>query len=56
MNDWKTKELSQLYLTGVRGAIPLAKTQMEIITRLISAWRPDLHSFLDLGCGDGILG
>ena len=56
MNDWKSEELTRNYLTGVRGAIPLAKTQLELIHRLIRALHPDFQSFLDLGCGDGILG
>ncbi len=53
---WKTPELAAKYLQGVRGAIPLAAEQIGIILHLARAWRPDFQSFLDLGCGDGVLG
>lgn len=53
---WKTPELAAKFLKGVRGAIPLAAEQIEIILRLARAWKPDFKSFLDLGCGDGVLG
>ncbi|MBR9998422.1 MAG: class I SAM-dependent methyltransferase [Cyclobacteriaceae bacterium] len=56
MHDWKTIQLTRDYLDGVRGGIPLAATQIELIIRLVRAWRPDLRTFVDLGCGDGILG
>jgi tRNA (cmo5U34)-methyltransferase len=56
MHDWKTHQLTRDYLDGVRGGIPLAATQIELILRLITAWKPDLATFVDLGCGDGILG
>jgi tRNA (cmo5U34)-methyltransferase len=32
---WKTKSLAEKYLDGVRGAIPLAKEQFDIMLRLI---------------------
>ncbi|NES71224.1 MAG: class I SAM-dependent methyltransferase, partial [Okeania sp. SIO2D1] len=53
---WTKVELSQKYLSGVRSAIPLATEQIEIILRIIQAARPQVSNFLDLGCGDGILG
>ena len=56
MNSWKSEELTNTYLEGVRGAIPLAQTQIDIIKRITKAWLKDVQSFLDLGCGDGILG
>ncbi len=56
MENWKTEKLAAIYLEGVRGAIPFANEQMEIILRLINSFKPDMASFLDLGCGDGILG
>lgn len=56
VNVWQGAELSKLYLEGVRGAIPLAAEQIEVMLRLIQAGRPQLGRFLDLGCGDGILG
>jgi ubiquinone/menaquinone biosynthesis C-methylase UbiE len=56
MERWKTERLSNTYLKGVRGAIPLAADQIEIILRVIKKLKPGMRRFLDLGCGDGILG
>lgn len=53
---WQADELTQTYLSGVRGAIPLAQVQIEVMLRLIGAARPEVTAVLDLGCGDGILG
>jgi ubiquinone/menaquinone biosynthesis C-methylase UbiE len=53
---WQTDELTQTYLAGVRGAIPLAQEQIEVMLRLIRAACPTATAILDLGCGDGILG
>jgi tRNA (cmo5U34)-methyltransferase len=56
MKDWRDNDLSSLFLNGIRGAIPLAETQLEIISRLVHGFLPEVRTFLDLGCGDGILG
>lgn len=53
---WQANELAQTYLTGVRGAIPLAQEQIDVMLRLVRAARPMAANILDLGCGDGILG
>jgi tRNA (cmo5U34)-methyltransferase len=53
---WQTNALVQTYLTGVRGAIPLAGEQIDVMLRLIGGACPVVERFLDLGCGDGILG
>lgn len=53
---WKTAELSRNFLDGVRGAIPLAAEQIEILLRIIKIFQGELNNFLDLGCGDGVLG
>lgn len=53
---WQSAALTNTYLDGVRGAIPFAAEQIEIMLRLIHAAQPRLTTFLDLGCGDGILG
>lgn len=53
---WQTDQLTQTYLTGVRGAIPLAQEQIDVMLRLIHAANPSVTTVLDLGCGDGILG
>ena len=60
MNDqgskWQTKELSQTFLEGVRGAIPAANLQLEVLSKIVSMWCPLPSKILDLGCGDGALG
>ena len=56
MHDWRSAKLTEDYLEGVRGGIPLAETQIEVIIRILKSWVPDFHTFLDMGCGDGILG
>lgn len=52
---WKATELTEKYLSGVRGAIPLAKEQIELMLRVIDACNIKVERILDLGCGDGIL-
>ena len=56
MKDWRDAEIAGKFLTGIRGAIPLAATQFEIISRIVKEFCPTPRVFLDLGCGDGILG
>ncbi|OCQ95549.1 methyltransferase type 12 [Oscillatoriales cyanobacterium USR001] len=53
---WKKAEVSRNFIEGVRGAIPLASEQIEIMLRIIQQAQPQVENFLDLGCGDGILG
>jgi SAM-dependent methyltransferase len=53
---WKRADLSKRYLDGVRGAIPLADYQIQTILAIIRKTEPEVRAFLDLGCGDGILG
>jgi ubiquinone/menaquinone biosynthesis C-methylase UbiE len=52
---WSDASLATVYLEGVRGAIPLANQQIDVMLRLIAARGCGVRRFLDLGCGDGIL-
>ena len=52
---WKSASLTKKYLEGVREGIPLADEQLDVMLRLIEAQEDGLESFLDLGCGDGVL-
>ncbi len=53
---WKDQTLVKNYLTGVRGAIPMANEQIDVMLRVIRTLRPDgVVNFIDLGCGDGVL-
>jgi tRNA (cmo5U34)-methyltransferase len=53
---WKSADLTNSFLSGVRGAIPLAAEQIDVMLRLVRAARPKVDRILDIGCGDGILG
>ena len=53
---WQGQQLTTTFLEGIRGAIPFANEQIDIMLRLIRASQSDVRAFLDLGCGDGILG
>ena len=53
---WQGSELTKAFLEGVRGAIPFANEQIDIMLRLAKAAKPQAATILDLGCGDGILG
>src|SRR5882724_900393 len=52
---WKNSSLVAAYLEGVRGAIPLAQEQIDVMLRLIAARGIPVRKFLDLGCGGGVL-
>ncbi len=58
VNDsiWQEEELAERYLNGVRGAIPMAQEQMNMMLRLINFSQQEVTAVLDLGCGDGVLG
>lgn len=55
---WQSDTLTNTYLSGVRGAIPLAAQQIDVMLRLVAAARGEkgVTAVLDIGCGDGILG
>ncbi len=55
-SQWKTETLTKTYLERVRGAIPAAQLQIEILLKIVNMWCPNPKAILDLGCGDGILG
>lgn len=52
---WKTDALAQTFLKGVRGGIPFAAEQIDIMLRLTEAGVKPIERFADLGCGNGIL-
>lgn len=55
-SKWQTDELATAFLQGVRGAIPAADLQLELIGYIIQRWHPRPRRILDLGCGDGAVG
>jgi SAM-dependent methyltransferase len=55
-SEWQTKELTKAFLEGVRGAIPGADLQLDVIGKITDSWCDTPKRILDLGCGNGILG
>ena len=53
---WQDETLAKWYMEGVRGAIPLAEEQFDVMLRLIDAAAIPVKRFLDFGCGAGALG
>src|SRR5262245_43258714 len=53
---WQESKVAETFLEGVRGGLPLAAFQIELIVRLARQALPVIGSVLDLGCGDGVLG
>src|SRR5262245_9856477 len=43
------------FLKNIRGSVPLAIEQIDIMLRLIGAARDPVARFLDLGCGDAVI-
>ncbi len=52
---WKSEALVANFLSGVRGGIPYAADQIEIMLRIVAAGGRPVERFLDLGSGDGTL-
>jgi ubiquinone/menaquinone biosynthesis C-methylase UbiE len=55
-SKWQTPEVATAFLQGVRGAIPGANLQLEVLSKIVRSWCPQPSRILDLGCGDGALG
>lgn len=53
---WQSDALAAHFLEGVRAAIPLAQEQLNVLLTVVERTLPALQRFVDLGCGDGILG
>ena len=56
MNYWTVSKHVGRYLDDISHALPLAEVQLDMIFRIIGQLNPEIKSFLDLGCGDGLLG
>jgi tRNA (cmo5U34)-methyltransferase len=52
---WKNDWLVKRFLEGVRGGIPYASDQIDVMLRLIAASERPMERFLDLGSGSGLL-
>jgi len=56
MSKWQTEQLAGMFLRDVRGAIPGARLQLQVLTHISKSWCNAPSRILDLGCGDGIIG
>jgi tRNA (cmo5U34)-methyltransferase len=55
---WQTPELTRNFLNGIRGALPLASEQLDVMLYVIGRAIPDaqqLQRVLDVGSGSGVL-
>ena len=52
---WKLPAIVNRYLS-YRAAIPLAQEQIGVMMSIVKSREQPVENFLDLGCGDGILG
>jgi ubiquinone/menaquinone biosynthesis C-methylase UbiE len=52
---WKTELAAATYLSGIRGAFPMAVEQIDVMLRLMACCGRPVRRALDLGCGDGVL-
>jgi tRNA (cmo5U34)-methyltransferase len=56
LHAWQRQDLAKLFLEDVRGGIPLAAEQIDVLLRVVRHALAGVERVLDLGCGDGILG
>lgn len=54
-SPWQRPETVAKFLQNVRGAVPLAIEQIDIMLRLIGSASEQVETFLNLGCGDAVL-
>src|SRR6185295_13528190 len=52
---WKLSDIVNRFLS-YRAAIPLAQQQIGVMMSILKTREQPVENFLDLGCGDGILG
>jgi ubiquinone/menaquinone biosynthesis C-methylase UbiE len=52
---WKNDWVVRRFLEGVRGGVPYANDQLEVMLRLLAAADHPINKFLDLGSGSGLL-
>ena len=52
---WQEAELVRRFVDDVRGGVPYAADQIEIMLRVVAAGSAPVRRFVDLGCGAGVL-
>lgn len=53
---WEDPALAAKFLEGIRGGVPFAAAQIDLMLRVVRASGLSMCRVLDIGCGDGILG
>ena len=53
---WQETKVAEAFLEDVRGGLPLAAFQIELLVRVTRHALSKVGRMLDLGCGDGVLG
>jgi tRNA (cmo5U34)-methyltransferase len=53
---WRDATLATKFLEGIRGGVPFAVEQIDLMLRIVQAAGVRVDRVLDIGCGDGILG
>jgi SAM-dependent methyltransferase len=53
---WRDATLATKFLEGIRGGVPFAVEQIDLLLRVVQAAGVQVERVLDIGCGDGILG
>lgn len=52
---WQRAALAETFIKDVRGGVPYAADQIEMMLRAIDARSQPVTSFIDLGCGSGVV-
>ena len=52
---WQSHDLVDTFLSGVRGGIPFAAEQIQLVLRFLDFTEHSLQHVVDLGCGDGVI-
>ena len=55
-SEWQKEDPAMIFLQGVRGAIPGADLQFEVLAKIAQLWCSQPSRILDIGCGDGVIG
>jgi len=53
--SWQDGSMIETFLTGIRGGVPFAREQADVMLRLLRGLGIPMARFMDIGCGDGAL-
>jgi ubiquinone/menaquinone biosynthesis C-methylase UbiE len=52
---WQAAELVRTFVDDIRGGVPYAADQIEMLLRIVAADGRPVRRFVDLGCGSGVV-